>query len=302
MLAISKNQRRGDGLSSKTDILDPNLPEIITCGICRDPRLQSDYSTAQLAALNKALDSRGLKVLVNQKVAKCIDCSGSPNLEYKCRFCNEWKEIEFFARNQRLLLEPACKDCQDSCQESAQPGPANTSRKMIEGRPLTKAELPDEALTLMVSQMSIAQPSDPKVLIPGKNVAEYVRDQQGEEGFATTPIRIDTLDQCTALKRRGISDEEKMAIFQFQRKIWDEGNEKHGKKMALKQRLLENPEFALESEFTSEEESAAPDPDAFRRVQGYRPVERERPQSAPPAPAPAPDSPIEGVMDTWEWL
>ncbi|KAJ5928431.1 hypothetical protein N7466_007387 [Penicillium verhagenii] len=111
----------------------------IVCSICKQLHSQGDYSDPQLASLIDKIDRVGLSALVNQSSAKCNGCCGSPNLEYKCRFCRCWKAIECFARNQRPLAEPACKDCQDGVQGSAQPW-RSKEQKMIEDAARAKQE------------------------------------------------------------------------------------------------------------------------------------------------------------------
>ncbi|KAJ5645248.1 hypothetical protein N7507_011259 [Penicillium longicatenatum] len=102
--------------------LDPNLPEQIICSRCLFELPQQCFSATQLAHLNDALDIQGTKVLHGEgdfqaKCYKCID--DSKRIEYRCRFCNEWKPVWWFARSQHTRAfqqshsQPVCMPCQD---------------------------------------------------------------------------------------------------------------------------------------------------------------------------------------------
>ncbi|KAJ6096479.1 hypothetical protein N7486_007225 [Penicillium sp. IBT 16267x] len=102
--------------------LDPNLPEKIVCSGCKYELPQRDFSATQLGHLNDALDTQGPQVLGGEgdfaiKCCKCIEAA--KRIEFKCRFCKEWKPEWWFARSQHAHAFreshslPICMTCQD---------------------------------------------------------------------------------------------------------------------------------------------------------------------------------------------
>ncbi|KAJ5792511.1 uncharacterized protein N7503_008489 [Penicillium pulvis] len=147
--------------------LDPNLPERIICSQCEYELPQRLFSATQLAHLNDALDTQGIKALDSKGdfSVKCIKCvEAGKKVEFKCRFCNEWLPGWHFARSQHTHAFqqshslPVCMACQDR-----NFGNVNPSRAVMLSLPAPPEEL-EEVPGMGLSSRTIL-PKSPNLIL-----------------------------------------------------------------------------------------------------------------------------------------